>query len=291
MLTLNCIRGAILGAIGGYIAYFVGYLSIWIVVGILTWNSDTGTTWAAFISTPAIPAGIIIGILVPICQAQDERNDLYAMLAKSQSTFLTLPELVDAADAHLKKAEHEFSERAFAPFWDEIEHATNQLGAYHAGVTSITSSARDYSSRRSRLSITIPEFSVPEDGFPDARPVAKRLSEIVRKGQRDFQFATLYEQRKTNQLLYTGFGTLAAGIERMQHAITDALEDLSNSLGSRLDDLVRSSHALADRVSTLTDEVASGAQAQREFEKDALGEAKKQSKMLDNIQRDRKPFL
>lgn len=260
----------------------------------------------------AVPSGAILGIFKAIVDfiadertqnaqreqdAQDalnaernrlneERNSLSILLGYSQSTFRTLQELLSAAHSHLDMAEQEFSEGAFAPFWDAVERAANKLGAHLDGVTQITLNATRYTARRSRLSVSIPEFSLPEADFPDARPVAARLFQIFRKGQKEYQFATIYQQRMTNQRL----GTVIDRIEQQQHAITDALKDLSYSLGSRLDGLVQSYHAQTDLMSTLTEHIASNVAAQREFETNSLGEERKQSAMLDNIQRGRKPF-
>ena len=128
---------------------------------------------------------------------------------------------------------------------------------------------------------------MPQQSLPDARPVAKRLSEIVYKAHKNPNFALIYGQRKTNQLLYAGFGTLAEGIYRMQDAITDSLNDLSSSLETRLEDLVSTSRAQANIISSLTDHVASSTEAQREYEKDSLNEEKKQTEILENMRRDR----
>jgi hypothetical protein len=268
MLALKCFGGAIFGAIAGIVVAVVGYFALWIVVGVCTWSYKTGLA-AAELSPLAIPIGIIIGIIVPIKDAEEakrkaeeaerqkveeeaasrdaECRQLALMLESSKGTFFSLDKLVASADGWLDAAEREFKERAFAPFWDALEHATNFLGTYHESIGKIKGAASEYERRRSRLSVAVPTFKVPESGMPDARPIASRLSQLGRNAQKDFQFATIYEQRKTNQLLYSGFGTLAAGLERMQYAITDALDDLSVSLGTRLDDLlaVSSSHAEA----------------------------------------------
>lgn len=323
MLILKCFLGAILGAIAGFIATLLGGLIIWFIVGLIMWNSSKGENVANLVAPLFFYTGIIIGIIIPIReeakrkedvekrkdeqrkqeeqeerlkakQAQDaitnECTSLTTLLNTSESTFLSLRELVATANTHLDKAEREFKEGVFAPFWDEVEHATNMLAAYHQGVNTIDSNAAEYTRRSSKLSVSMPRFNIPKGKLPDARPIAERLSNIVRKAQKDFQFATIYEQRKTNQLLYAGFGTLATAIDRMQNSIVDSLENLSTSLNTTLDDLVITASAQADMLSTLTDQVTSAAEAQREFNEDSLDESKRQSRMLDNIQRHKKPF-
>lgn len=200
-----------------------------------------------------------------------ESNDLSAILFDSQMIFSTLSHFVDSAEAHINKAEHEFSDRAYAPFWDAVEYAVNQLAAYHDKVTQITSNAKEYATRQARLSFSIQDFSVIEEGgLPDARPTAIRLAAVIREGQKDFEFATIYEQRKAHRLLHAGFGTLAAGIDQMQYAIPDALASLSDSLGGKLDDLVDVSNTQTEQIARLNKQFARNAKAQREFEMQSL---------------------
>lgn len=300
MVVLKSLLGAILGVIVGAVLWFVAFLVSLLFSHLIPEKIYYDGVQAAALLVPA--AGMIIGIIVPIflevgkkkeqakerqLQAKQETDALNAectslatLLATSKSTFFSLKQLVPAANAHLDKAEMEFKEGAFAPFWDEVEHATNRLAAYHQDVNTIDRNATEYTGRASRLSVLIPKFDMPKGELPDARPIAVRLSKIVRQAQKDFQFATIYEQRKTNQLLYAGFGTLASAIDRMQTSIVDALEDLSTSLNTTLDDLVSASNAQVDMLSTLTDHIESSAEAQREFESD----------LLHNIKRHSQPF-
>ena len=56
-----------------------------------------------------------------------------------------------------------------------------------------------------------------------ATATAERMQAIVRKAQRNFQFATIYEQRKTNQILVAGFTTLAQALNQMTGQITASI--------------------------------------------------------------------
>lgn len=328
MLALKCIGSALLGGVAGWAAALAAWVVLKVGVGLIFWNAQLGSDVAAY-SVLAIPLGLIIGFTVPLMEhakdkafeerlkrenddrvAEAERKRIAEVAAKleaecsnlalmrdsSHSKFHSLENLVNKADGWLDTAEKEFMERAFAPFWDALEHATNFLGAYHQSIGEIKTAASNYEVRSSRLSVSVPVFDVPEAGMPDARPLASRLSSLGRAAQKDFQFATIYEQRKTNQLLYSGFGTLAVGLEQMQYAITDALDELSVSLGTRLDDLltVSTSHAEAfDEYSQSATKHFDTAKihfdASASHYKTSEDESKKQSKMLDNIQRGHKP--
>ena len=263
MLGLKYLRGAIQGAIVGAIASLVGALVLWIGVGIAMWDSSKGET-AAYFAGLFFPVGIIVGIVIHIREEKKRRREeeqekqleeerqrdtlnstirerLVPLSETSKEILLLLKQLVSEASSHLDEAEREFEERTFAPFWDRVEEVANQLAAYHQGVKRIERNATKYTRRASRLSdrasrlgVSIPRFDMPEDELPDARPVAARLWQIRRQAQRDFQFSMIYEQRRTNQILYDGFGTLEAAIDRMHSSIDDALGDLAISLNTTL---------------------------------------------------------
>jgi hypothetical protein len=216
---------------------------------------------------------------------------LVNLLSTSREDFLNLPTLVAAAEVHLDRAGDEFKDGAFAPFWDEVEHATNKLAAYHSQVQSLEQNALEYRKGVTNLPMRMPPFALPLGQLTDARPTAARLAATVRTAQKNFQFATIYEQRKTNQILVAGFGTLASAIYRMGGMISTSLSDLSGTLQVSLDRLLE----------TATDD----AMARREFEKELLDKQDDQAKMLkeslkkqdqqtrklDDIHRRRKPLL
>jgi len=283
MIIFQCICGAICGAIVGYISTgAVGFLLFFFqkVPPDGNWDAVLGSMASYF-----VPIGILIGIITPIYEAVKENKlkakrkkdvfdteckSLAILLNASKDTFLSLNQLASIASGHLDNAEREFEEGAFAPFWDEVENATNSLAAYHQKVNTVEHNATAYAGRASKLRVSIPKFDMPKGELLSAYPVAVRLSKVVRQAQKDFQFATIYEQRKTNQLLYAGFETLALAINVMQVSIHIALEDLSTSLNTTLFDLYSASNAQTDMLGELTKHVESGAKAQRRFAEDLL---------------------
>lgn len=215
-----------------------------------------------------------------------------AILAKlqdqSRELIFSLNSFVSDANNFLLKAEGEFSESAFAPFWDEIERATNKLAAYHQGVNQINDNATEYATRSRNMPVNVPVLEIQKNSFPDARITALHLSKIVRMAQKDFHFATIFEQRKTNQLLHAGFGTLASAIYQMHDSISGSLESLSDSLHTGLYDLLSEVKHQTKLMDNLVDNSDDSVRAQRSFEKATLAEIKKQSKILENTQRGKK---
>lgn len=54
----------------------------------------------------------------------------------------------------------------------------------------------------------------------------ERLHKVVRAAQKNFQFATIYEQRKTNKILIDGFGNLGAASYSVGDRIEENLDEL-----------------------------------------------------------------
>ena len=285
MRTLGCLLSLPAGVITCVVLYSqsglsssAGGFAISIFCGFLvTWGISSGCTLIgeAAENKSKARANAAAERANAAAEIERQKNRLSSLLDSTQRTFLSIPELVASADLHLERAEHEFGDGAFAPFWDEVEHATNKLAAFHEAIRSVSNNANDYEQSASKLTINIPKFTLPEGELPDARPVAERLTQIVRSAQRNFQFSTIYEQRKTNQLLYAGFGTLGMAISSIGDSISLSLDELSRSVHSSLDEIL---------IQASTD-----SNARREFEKKVLATESEQAKMLDNIQRKRKP--
>lgn len=222
------------------------------------------------------------------------RDQMITLGEKSMIIFESMPTHLRAAEQYLDQAEIDFADDAFAPFGDSIENAAKTLGRFDEGVCGITNNSSRYTELIKKYENTPPIFplapqSVSKLGVGTA--TAERMKAIVRTAQRNFQFAVIYEQRKTNQILVAGFTNLAQALDRMTWRITSSINDLAGSVDIMTSTLNDSMHAIHSRV----DDIAqSSAQRHREASKEAserVAREKKVLDMLDNIQRGRKPLL
>jgi hypothetical protein len=166
---------------------------------------------------------------------------LRALHTETHKAYLDIGNHVASANQHLTAAEKEFTAGAFAPFWDEIEHAANELAAYKNEVEHMRRSVEVYKTEAvelERLSVPAPPLDLAGRPLPDARPAAARFAVVVRKAQTNFQFAVIFEQRKTNQLLHAGFGNLGAAIYSLGDSINASINTLSKSLNSKMDKIL-----------------------------------------------------
>ncbi|HVU36981.1 MAG TPA: hypothetical protein VHC95_01465 [Opitutales bacterium] len=164
---------------------------------------------------------------------------LRGLQTETQKACAEITTHVADAEKHLDAAEKEFAEGAFAPFWDRVECAANELAAYKNEVEHLQRNVSVHNQEAGELlrlgGPSVMPLLVHESQLPDARPSAARFMGIVRKAQTNFQFAMIFEQRKTNQLLHTGFGTLGAAIHTLGESINESLNKLARSLDANTD--------------------------------------------------------
>jgi len=149
----------------------------------------------------------------------------------------------------------------------------------------------------------IPAFPINEESVASmtaGNAIHDRMKIIIRKAQCDFQFATIYEQRKTNQLLVAGFRNLAEVIDGMGRRIASSIDDLGleiENMSSTLNESIRNISTTLDtqheRSLTATETVANKIGGFHEFfQKDSIERSEREKRtlrMLDNIQRGKRP--
>jgi hypothetical protein len=186
------------------------------------------------------------------------RESLTQLVARTAATAQTLPEMLVEADEALIRAESEFSEGAFAPFWDEVEAAVSSLIRFDQGLQSMSRNSEQYNLQVTEIDLDPPPFEVGLSKLPDATSTIARMQTIVRNAQKSFQFAQIYEQRRTNQLLVGGFASLGQALSR-----------LGDQLGASLDELNKRVSEVA-RVNDNGEKLVNGIDAvRRELEDDS----------------------
>jgi hypothetical protein len=145
-----------------------------------------------------------------------------------------IPSSLVSAENYLDQAENDFKENAFSPFWSSIEKAALSLGRFDENVLKLKENfnahselKRDY---RTKNYFPFPVSREVKPALLVSLDVNKRMNDLVRNAQKNFQFATIYEQRKTNQLLIAGFQTLANAIDGMGVRIESSIGALTNEL-------------------------------------------------------------
>ncbi len=176
-------------------------------------------------------------------EIERQEKNLASMLAVSKERYLWAQRLVTEAEKQLGYSDVDFKERAFAPYWDRIEFVATSLAKYRNEIDSIKQTAINYNNQASKIASGVPAFVLPSQTQPDAEAIVQRLQSSVRKAQTDFQFASIFEQRRTNKLLADGFGTLAETINTIGQTMKSSLSGLSHTLQASLDEYSRVSQS------------------------------------------------
>lgn len=242
---------------GLLILVYVGWVPFFFVIGVL---------WAYRLNRNDIWRDRLTAKQAEARQLTQRAGDA---LASSARLVSDLPAALEAARGWLRRAEAEFQERAFGPFWDALEKTASNLEVFRKGVTTVNQNADTFYKALEGHRHSFPSFGPRPEALPDPRPVVEDLQQLVRRGQTDFQFANIWEHRRTREVLIAGFRTLEDGISHLGYAISSSLSDLQSTLSSQLAEIVEQQVALHETVE------AQGAE---------------QNRMLDNIQRRRKPF-
>lgn len=181
-------------------------------------------------------------------------NELIKVANKDQETIFNiiddLPAILQEVLVSIKKSEEEFKDGAFSPFWDQIEIAANGMARYQIELDRLNQTVLNYAKMLSE-SENIPPLTFNDQMIPDARELSYRLKEVVRNAQKDFQFSTIFEQRKTNTLLYEGFGTLASSLNEMGARLESCVKDLTVTISTNLDHVVEVSKKQLATTSSL----------------------------------------
>jgi hypothetical protein len=228
-------------------------------------------------------------------------KSMLEIVEESITLFETLPNNIETAENYLDQAEIDFKERAFAPFWDSIENAINQIGQFDENINKINNNFSSHKQLLTKYKGNSPPFPISNNSISKltvGEKTSQRLRKIVRIAQRDFEFATIYEQRKTNKILVAGFNSFAQALERMTWQITDSIgnlqssvDSMSNSLNSQLDNI----HNQMDQIIITSQKYSDSNQRNQrkiiELAKESSEREKRALAMLDNIQYRREPSI
>lgn len=237
-------------------------------------------------------------------EAEAEQKRLGLELVKCRCSaaiaYAEIPGRLLKVEASLDEAEAAFEEGAFSPYWEAIERALCGLGDIDQTARQIISLADEH--RRTAVS-----FKGTVDAFPIAATDGERIEQlagetrarlavVVRRSQTNFQFSTIYEQRKTNQILIQGFTTLADAIYGLGDQLVASLSSMSAQIRRLEEGHERRHHETLDAFDSLaaslvaaTEEASEIAAKQRAGIAGEQAEAaERQLAMLDNIQRKRR---
>lgn len=169
------------------------------------------------------------------------------------TTIQSLPKLLADAQLAVDAAARDYSERAFGPFWDNIERAASNLAAFNASAKRIYVSTGEYQEILKGRKHNFPPLVVRQQELPDPIPIAERFKQMVRTAQRDYEFSVIWEHRKTREVLIQGFGSLAEAVEGLSWTLEDSMVNLKNTISESSDKIVREQRKMRESFDDAVD--------------------------------------
>ena len=208
-------------------------------------------------------------------EAKEATARVTAILKSASDLSAMLPVKLRNSVRLIQQADEDFSENAYGPFWDGIEAVATDLSSFSRNTNELSKLAADYYSSLKGREHNFPVFPCRAENLGDPRPIAQEFRRIVRKGQTNFEFANIWEHRRTRDVLISGFKTLGDAVNNLGDVVEQSLLSLQRATSS---DIARLADEQIYSRSLLTQEMRQQTQI-----------ASEQSRMLDNIQRHRKP--
>lgn len=160
-------------------------------------------------------------------EAQALTQQLRELLKESLDTQAKLAASLASAVRAVEEAEREYAESAFDPYWTAVEEAAEGLAAYDQGVRRLSRGAREYYERLEGRRHNFPAFPFRAETLPDPAPVVAEFRRVVRLGQANFEFASIWEHRLTRHI--TGFRNLGDAVKNLGGALERSFSSLESS--------------------------------------------------------------
>lgn len=171
-----------------------------------------------------------------IQRVTNEANSLTSTVARQyeSSTKIAneLPVHLERATGWLQRAEREYTENAFGPFWDAVENAALHLSLFNDKAKQLSTLAGEYYRSLNGRHHTFPTFPIQASGVPDASITVNEMRRVIRMGHTNFQFANIWEHRRTREVLIAGFHTLGEAINNIGSVIDSSIFSLHQSISS-----------------------------------------------------------
>jgi hypothetical protein len=169
-----------------------------------------------------------------IKEAEERAGELTQRVNQSTDRFSnglrSLPKLLGEVDMFLDDAEAEFQDKAYSPFWDNIEWAALRLGEFTVSLKCLEKEVGSYNSLLHGQMHNFPPLAVHSVNIPNPARQTERFRHFVRMGQKDFEFATIWEHRKTQKVILEGFRTLGEAVNNLSLTVDDSLARVTKTI-------------------------------------------------------------
>lgn len=172
--------------------------------------------------------------------------------------------------------------------FDSIEKAVKMLGHFNESVNEIQQNSSRYTVFAQNYEGKPPQFPLSNKSIENldvSTKTSDRMNNIVRKAQCNYEFASIYEQRKTNQILVAGFTNLAQALDKMTSQIKSAINELNSSVGSMHSTLDNSMNTINSKLDDMEESEKQRHNATTKVESERATTEKRVMDTLEEMQR------
>ncbi|MCB0653944.1 MAG: hypothetical protein KDC85_21885 [Saprospiraceae bacterium] len=227
------------------------------IAGFAAGMSSLGIIISLFIWWPGVKLFVILFIIMVLVMGQFIKQDdkkariktakeeaeklssrLNEIIARSNEIInQILPYFEASAKKSIEFAKVDFVDNALSPFWDRIEESSNFLGCYKDAVEQLIINGEIYSKILEEKKHNFPLPFPIETNISISSSILDDYNFVIRKAQTKFEFANIWEHRKTQKILIAGFSNLEQAIHRMKDEILSAISNLRYSIDSGFKEL------------------------------------------------------
>jgi len=137
-------------------------------------------------------------------------------------------------DRSIKKTETEFNDNAFSSYWDNIEILISYFLEYNSNLRDFPYSRERYYDLLKGRKHNFPEFPIIKTMLPNIESQLKEFKRVVRFGITNYEFASIYEHRKTRKVLIDSFNNLAEALNNIENKVDQALTNFNQRFKKNL---------------------------------------------------------
>jgi hypothetical protein len=180
----------------------------------------------------------VTSITIAKGEADTLSYNLNEILTKStEITEKILPSFESSVIRSINEAKIDLSEKAISPFWDKIEEANKYLGCYKEAVEQLIINGEVYTKALTGKAHNFPMPFPISSNVTISKNTINEFHSIIYEAHKIDGFSNIWEQRKTQKVLITGFTNLEHAINNMTSAIISAISDLSYSVKSEFKEM------------------------------------------------------
>jgi hypothetical protein len=165
-------------------------------------------------------------------EATNLAGNAAVLLQRSKVNSQKLLSYLDNASGWLARAQGEYDQKAYGPFWDAVEQGALNLAGFRDIAQQLSHDSGSYYQMLSGRIHTFPVLGITSSTLPDPSAALTELQRVLRAGQTNFEFATIWEHRKTREVLIEGFRNLGEAVSNLQFGIQGAVDELRGAVSS-----------------------------------------------------------